>query len=216
MINADNSIGRNSGGQPAAREAHQPTPASVDFANFLKLLTAQLRHQDPLSPLDSTQFVTQLASFSTVEQLVNANARLDLISQEFTRGDLSSYSNWIGKKAEFAAPIPLDGSAVSFKLAPKPDADQVDVILRDASGKEIFRKSAANEAGVQVWPLPATSGLFTIEAEYFKSGKVSETSRPAILADIVGVRLIEGGAIIRLAGDLEIAADAVTGLGLPE
>ena len=47
-----------------------------DFETFLKLLTAQLRNQDPLQPMDSTEFVAQLASFSAVEQQVRANDRL--------------------------------------------------------------------------------------------------------------------------------------------
>jgi flagellar basal-body rod modification protein FlgD len=55
-------------------------PVTADFQSFLRLLTAQLRNQDPLSPLDSTQFVAQLASFSTVEQLASANTRLDKIA----------------------------------------------------------------------------------------------------------------------------------------
>ena len=61
-------------------EAGSTGAPAVDFQSFLQLLTAQLRYQDPLAPLDSTQFVAQLAGFSTVEQLVNANRRLDEIA----------------------------------------------------------------------------------------------------------------------------------------
>ena len=41
-----------------------------EFNSFIQLLTAQVRNQDPLAPLDSTQFVEQLATFSTLEQQV--------------------------------------------------------------------------------------------------------------------------------------------------
>lgn len=51
-----------------------------EFNNFLELLTAQIRNQDPLEPLDSTQFVEQLATFSTLEQQVQSNTRLDTIA----------------------------------------------------------------------------------------------------------------------------------------
>lgn len=51
-----------------------------EFNNFLQLLTAQIRNQDPLEPLDSTQFVEQLATFSSLEQQVQSNSRLDTIA----------------------------------------------------------------------------------------------------------------------------------------
>src|SRR5215813_8442151 len=50
---------------------------SGDFNNFLTLLTTQLKNQDPLSPMDSTQFTQQLVAFTGVEQQINTNAKLD-------------------------------------------------------------------------------------------------------------------------------------------
>ncbi|MEM9421428.1 MAG: flagellar hook capping FlgD N-terminal domain-containing protein, partial [Pseudomonadota bacterium] len=51
-----------------------------DFNTFLQLLTAQVNNQDPLEPLDSTQFVEQLATFSALEQQINTNSQLDTIT----------------------------------------------------------------------------------------------------------------------------------------
>lgn len=51
------------------------------FDTFLKLLTAQIRNQDPLAPLDSTQFVQQLATFSGLELQATANNTLDTIAR---------------------------------------------------------------------------------------------------------------------------------------
>ena len=53
--------------------------ATVDYESFLKLLIAQMRNQDPTQPMDSTQQIAQLASFSAVEQAVQTNARLDAL-----------------------------------------------------------------------------------------------------------------------------------------
>ncbi len=50
---------------------------SGDYSNFLTLLTTQLKNQDPLSPMDSTQFTQQLVQFSAVEQQINGNKKLD-------------------------------------------------------------------------------------------------------------------------------------------
>ena len=51
--------------------------ATVDYNAFLQLLVAQLQNQDPTSPMDSTAYMSQLASFSQVEQSVSSNAKLD-------------------------------------------------------------------------------------------------------------------------------------------
>jgi flagellar basal-body rod modification protein FlgD len=48
---------------------------------FLQLLVAQMKHQDPLNPMDGQQMAAQLAQFSSVEQLVSANDQLDAIRQ---------------------------------------------------------------------------------------------------------------------------------------
>ncbi len=52
-----------------AADMRRPAPTStLDYNSFLKLLTAQMKFQDPTKPTDATQFVSQLASFSSVEQ----------------------------------------------------------------------------------------------------------------------------------------------------
>jgi flagellar basal-body rod modification protein FlgD len=51
--------------------------ASADYQSFLKLLVAQMKNQDPTQPMDSTQYVSQLATFSNVEQAVQMNSKLE-------------------------------------------------------------------------------------------------------------------------------------------
>ena len=54
-----------------ATKAATATSSMLDKDSFLKLLVAQLQHQDPTSPQDSSQWTAQMAQFSTVEQLTN-------------------------------------------------------------------------------------------------------------------------------------------------
>ena len=51
--------------------------STVDYNSFLKMLIAQMKNQDPTNPTDPTQFVSQLASFSSVEQAIQTNTKLD-------------------------------------------------------------------------------------------------------------------------------------------
>jgi flagellar basal-body rod modification protein FlgD len=68
-------------GTGAAQSMSAPggSASSVDYGAFLRLLVAQLKNQDPTKPMDSTQYMAQLASFSQVEQSIMANAKLDAL-----------------------------------------------------------------------------------------------------------------------------------------
>jgi flagellar basal-body rod modification protein FlgD len=61
-------------GQTAAQAAAVAADPLASESTFLTLLVSQLKNQDPLNPTDSTQFVSQLTSFSQLEQLININA----------------------------------------------------------------------------------------------------------------------------------------------
>jgi flagellar basal-body rod modification protein FlgD len=70
-------------------QASSTTSASLNYDSFLKLLTAQMQFQDPTKPMDATQFIAQLASFSNVEQSIKTNSKLDsiLVSQSLMQVD---------------------------------------------------------------------------------------------------------------------------------
>jgi len=78
----------------AATAAATSSQATVGYNDFLNLLIAQLKNQDPTSPADPTQFVAQLATFSQVEQQVQTNSKL---STMLTTSALSQADGIIGK-----------------------------------------------------------------------------------------------------------------------
>src|ERR1700728_5115367 len=76
---------------PTASSAHQPANTAStqqiagNFDTFLQLLTTQLQNQDPLDPMDTSQFTEQLVEFASVEQQINENTNLQtLISLQQT------------------------------------------------------------------------------------------------------------------------------------
>ncbi len=65
---------------PAPDSNRGPAPSSIASQSvFMQLLIAQLRHQDPENPADGTQFITQLAQFTTLEQTTQSRINLDQI-----------------------------------------------------------------------------------------------------------------------------------------
>jgi flagellar basal-body rod modification protein FlgD len=69
-------------------------PDSLDYDSFLQLLIAQMKNQDPTKPTDPSQFVAQLASFSSVEQAIKTNNKLDTMMTSLA---LSQAEGFIGR-----------------------------------------------------------------------------------------------------------------------
>ncbi|MGG3466028.1 flagellar hook capping FlgD N-terminal domain-containing protein [Neobacillus pocheonensis] len=74
--------------------------SQVDKDLFLKILTTQLRNQDPTQPMEDREFIAQLAQFSTLEQISNMNQAFNqfLVTQQ---GDISQYSMMINKEVSW-------------------------------------------------------------------------------------------------------------------
>ncbi|MBI1308851.1 MAG: hypothetical protein GC129_03185 [Proteobacteria bacterium] len=70
---------------------------NVNFDTFLKLLVTQLKNQDPLNPIDGTQFTSQIAQFSQLEQTINGNNYLSQLLDQQAYGQQTLAASFIGK-----------------------------------------------------------------------------------------------------------------------
>jgi flagellar basal-body rod modification protein FlgD len=100
---------------------------AVDYESFLKLLVAEMKNQDPTKPMESTDFVAQLATFSQVEQSVQSNSKLDQILQSSA---LSQAGSLIGREITSA-----DGKTTGIIAEVKIKSGGVVAVLE--GGKEI-------------------------------------------------------------------------------
>lgn len=85
----------------------QPT---VDYNAFLQLLIAQMKNQDPTSPTDMSQYMSQFAQMSSVEQAIQTNAKLDTLLSSTA---LSQAESLIGRTASFTS---SDGQSTTGKI----------------------------------------------------------------------------------------------------
>ncbi|QEX18277.1 basal-body rod modification protein FlgD [Hypericibacter terrae] len=111
---------------------------SNNFDNFLTLLTKQLQYQDPLSPLDTNQFTQQLVEFTSVEQQIETNQKLDSLlgvqSDNQAMAALSFLNNVI--EAQSDQVMLQDGSAqISYDLSS--DAETATLVIKDADGQTV-------------------------------------------------------------------------------
>lgn len=110
----------------------------VDYNNFLKLLTAQIQNQDPLQPMDSTQFVSQLAQLSQVEQAVQTNSNLETANTTLSSISGIASLGLVGRDVTVASDkIELSGGAgqTSYELAAT--AASVSATITDANGNAV-------------------------------------------------------------------------------
>ena len=68
-----------------------------DQSMFLKLLLAQLANQDPMSPMEDREFISQMAQFSSLEQMQTISKQLDSVLVDRHMASISEFSNMIGK-----------------------------------------------------------------------------------------------------------------------
>jgi len=120
---------------------------------FLQLLVAQMRNQDPINPLDSKEFAAQLAQFNSVEQLINVNSGLSTLqgSQDMMSASLtnSMAASMTGKHVKALSSeiylAPGGQSNIQYKL--QNSALDVEIVIRNESGSEVRREKLSGVAG---------------------------------------------------------------------
>lgn len=141
-----------------------------DFDQFLRLLTTQLQNQDPLNPMDSTEFTNQLVSFSQVEQQIRTNDQLESLLAFQTLNLTAVGLSFIGKNVEitdnkfFKA---ADASATMSYVMPS-GAEKGTVTITDADGKTVYTTEADLSTGTHkfTWDGKDTNGVAVPEGNY--------------------------------------------------
>lgn len=99
----------------ASTTSSTASSAAGDLQNqFLTLLVTQLQHQDPLSPMDSTNFTAQLAQFSSLEQLTQINDGIETLAASQNSLQNAYLADMIGKTVGYEGGTGTDGSATTL------------------------------------------------------------------------------------------------------
>ena len=144
----------------------QPSPLSSDFNAFLNMLTTQLKHEDPLNPVDSADYAMQLAAFSTVEQQVLLNKKMDVLQNNLHQNTLASLSNWMGKTVKLPGSFTYSGGEVTALITPPTGSEKTDFIVQDAAGAEIFRHRLGAQDQEFAWAGTTSKGAVAPVGHY--------------------------------------------------
>lgn len=210
-----NSSGDISPLQTNIEEAGEALKVEADFDTFLSLLTAQLRNQDPLEPVNSTDFVAQLAQFSAVEQQVQTNNVLTGILGLLGGGDVSSLASWLGAEVQSSGPVFFDGSPVALTTTPTPDATQSNLVVRNLAGDVVARQPVdgadkqVSWNGLDLNGVGAPDGLYSFTVESANGTEILPTQQAAGFTKVEEVRVDGEEPVLVLQGGDTVALDDV-------
>lgn len=165
-----------------------------------------MRNQDPLSPIDSTQFVEQLASFSSVEQQIQTNSQLEDLVASLTASDLSSASEWIGRHVEVeSSSSRYVGEPLNYRVPESTEGTPFEAIVYNSGGEAIYREripagqfefswNGANDSGN-----PVPFGNYSVEITYSYNGELVDAKTPRTVAAVTEARIVDSSARLILA-----------------
>ncbi len=158
----------------AATNTAKSSATDLDIDDFLTLMTAQLKNQDPTEPLDSTAFVAQLAEFGTVSGIQSMEVSLDSLSESLRSSQALQGATLVGRDVVVAADsiVFTSGDTVQGELTIPEGTANVTFTVKDASGQIVRHIDIPAGAGTTgfVWDglddsgIAVGSGTYRLEA----------------------------------------------------
>ncbi len=187
------------------------------FDTFLALLTTQLKNQDPLDPMKSSEFTSQLVEFAGVEQSINANKKLDQLVQLQTSNQLNSAVAFIGKTVEVISDLLLlkdDEAKISYGL--DRNAAETIISIVDQNGRVVRTVQGETSAGRHEfeWDGRDANGVQMTDDVYSFSVIATDGDDETIdtiaasFGIVTGVEVVENAPRLNI-GELGVPFDAV-------
>jgi flagellar basal-body rod modification protein FlgD len=175
------------------------TRLSDNYDTFLILLTAQLQNQDPLAPMDSTQFTQQLVQFSQVEQQIRTNEQLEGLVGQYNAAAAGAALSYLGKDAIISADetyLAGDPASANWAYRMPEGATEMTVKVRDMQGRVVYETNTADRGagehlfswnGVKTNGETAADGVYQITIEAKNAEGTAITPTISVRETIMGV-----------------------------
>lgn len=188
---------------------------------FLTMLTTQLKNQDPLSPMDSNEFTSQLVQFANVEQQINANSNLERLIALQQGNRLSTAVGYIGKqvKVETSA-LPLQDGKADYSYILPQNAVEVNIMITDMNERiiktEVLHNLAAGEYqrnwdGKDAGGNMMGDGTYRLTITGTAANGSTFTSATATIGRVTGVSNVDDEPTL-IINDLEVSPDKIVSI----
>ncbi|SDZ79935.1 flagellar basal-body rod modification protein FlgD [Desulfuromusa kysingii] len=189
---------------------------SLGEEDFLTLLVAQLENQDPLDPQDNTEFIAQLAQFSSLEAQTSTNDKLDTLIAAQSSSERSEAYSLLGQEVIVASDsFYLQGEDLEIGLNLAQSATAANLNIVDDDGKTVASFSLNNlQEGNNFVPWdgcnsagePLAKGTYHLDIEAYNSAGQTLDSQSMIKVRVDEVELDSSGSILVTdAGDIPIS-----------
>lgn len=190
--------------------------------DFLTLLVTQLQYQDPLNPADSTQFVSQLAQFSALEQMQNVNSNLETLQLYEQSINNSQAMNFIGKNVKVSGSVfeYTSGGGHEFSFNVDQEVAEVHIKIYDSQGVVVAQiDPGAMSAGEQTVSWDGTdingdavdSGTYTFRISAKDSDGNDMSKATYMKARVTGVGYHDGNTYLIAEDGTEIPYSMILG-----
>ncbi len=195
-----------------------------DLDNFLTLLVTQLKHQDPLDPMDANEFTSQLVEFAQVEQQIQQNANLEDILAAQQLNNLGTIVSYIGKYAEVVSTaMSVEDHAGKFSYTLFDDAISSQITIRDEAGNVVYHGQGETSAGTHYFEWDGADnlgnvypdGVYTVTVSALDAGEDAVDVGYTTFGRVTGVRTDNGDAYLELNNGYFISIDGVLSVSEP-
>lgn len=191
-----------------------------NFDTFLTLLTEQLQNQDPLNPMDSQQFVSQLVDFSSVEQLIGSNQSLQSLLELQSATARMSAVDYIGKQATVSTDkAALSGGQASWTYGLPREADRSQIVITNEQGRVVRTLDGETGAGPHDFTWDGRDdagnlqpdGIYTLQVVANDANDNGMFVPVRVTGEVTGVDMSGEDVVVEM-GALRVPADRVIAL----
>ena len=194
-----------------------------DMTMFLKLLTTQMQNQDPLNPMDTSEYTQQLVQFSQVEQSIAQNRNLEAILARLDGQEMIGAAALVGSTGTFDSATAglTEGGSASWRYAADGASLPLTATILDAAGAVVATRSIDSREGVFSWDGTRADGSTAAAGSYTLAIAAADGNGGRIVPDIAARgRITEavttaGGTLLR-AGGIDYPLASLTGTGSGE
>jgi len=172
--------------------------------DFLTLLMTQLKNQDPLSPTDTNQFVTEMCQLTSTQAITNMQTDIDTLSTAMQQGNMGQWASAIGEHMKVSSTSISQGDEVV--LNPSGSYDSLTLTLKDSSGNQVTKTFSSTDSPVY----SDTDGIYTVVGVMATTNGVSSACNYSVYRQITGVQSGTSGLSLVASDGTTYATSSVT------